>query len=187
MPRETSRPYLRSFGTIENVASVNLRDRSNRTSGDVLFSSIEARGADGVSRWNFEAGEDVILRLGYEVVRPVPELALYLSLLDASTQTTVTTIKTRLPQIDRVQPHVGTIEVVLPKLALRPGEYGLYILLADMGPERAYDVIDRNVDLPIITVDSSEQDIFARDGYVSLDYRVSVEPSLRAERVALRS
>ncbi len=179
--------YLRSFGKMENVASVNTRDRSNRTSGDVVFSSVEARGADGQSRWNFDVGEDLTLRLGYEVVRPVPELALYLSLLDPTTQATVTTIKTPLPQIDPLQRHIGTIELVLPKLALRPGEYGLYMLLADLGLERVYDVIDRNVDLPIITIDSSDVDMYSRDGYFSLDYRISVAAGLRQERAVLRS
>jgi hypothetical protein len=69
-------------------------------------------------------------------------------------------------------------------LGLRPGEYGLYILFADSTLERVYDVIDRNVDLPIVTVDSKDLDMYTRDGYFSLDYRVSVDTASHKEQVA---
>jgi lipopolysaccharide transport system ATP-binding protein len=179
--------YLRSFGRMENLSAVNRRDRANRTSGEVLFSSLEAHGADGTTRWNFEVGEDVTLRIGYEVVTPVPELALYFSLLDPISQTTVTTIKAPLPQIDVSRRHAGTVELVLPRLALRPGEYGLYSLLADFRLERVYDVIDRNVDLPILTVDSSDVDMYTRDGYFSLDFRVSVGAEPRRAQIGAKA
>ncbi|MGH6875968.1 MAG: ABC transporter ATP-binding protein, partial [Rhizomicrobium sp.] len=65
--------YLRSFGKMENLKKVNLRDRANRTTGDVLFSSVEACGRDGALRWSYQAGEDLMLRIGYAIVRPVPE------------------------------------------------------------------------------------------------------------------
>jgi lipopolysaccharide transport system ATP-binding protein len=167
--------YLRSFGKMEHVASANMRDRLNRTSGEVRFSSVKACGADGSTRWNFEVGEDLTLRLGYEVLNEVRELALYLSITDAASQGLLTYIKAPVPQIDLTRRHGGVIELILPKLALRPGEFELYIALGDTRGERFYDVIDRNVDLPMISIDSDDIDAYARHGYFSIDYRISVD------------
>jgi len=179
--------YLRSFGKMENVASVNTRDRSNRTSGEVRISSVEARGADGSARWNFEVGEDITLRFGYQVLEEVPELALYMSITDAASQSLLTYIRAPVPQIDLTRRHDGMIELMLPKLALRPGEFELYIALGDTRGERFYDVIDRNVDLPMISVDSSDVDSYARYGYFSMDYRISVDSGAARQAAIART
>lgn len=179
--------YLRSFGKMENLTKVNRRDRANRTTGDVLFSSVEACGCDGVRRWSYQSGEDVTLRLGYDVVQPVAELVLYISISDATSQAVITYIKASVPQIDVSRCHSGVIDLTFPKLALRPGEFELYIALGDTRAEQFYDVIDRNVDLPMLSVDSRDPDMYARSGYFSVDYRISVDGGSRRERAAAGS
>lgn len=165
--------YLRSTSRVEDLSQANMRDRNNRTSGEVRFLSVEAHGADARRRWNFVAGEDVTLRVGYAILKPVEQLWFYLSLFDPVTQATLTTIKAPVRAVDPSRPHRGAIELYLPRLVLRPGEYGLYIGVGDAGRERFYDVIDRNVDLPLLTIDSPELDIFMRNGHFSLDYQLS--------------
>jgi homopolymeric O-antigen transport system ATP-binding protein len=176
--------YLRSTSRLEDLSQANLRDRDDRTSGEVRFIRIEACGADGRPRWNFQTGEDVSLRFGYEVLKSVSDLALYVSLLDPTTQATLTSIRAPVPLADLPAGLSGTIELVLPKLRLRPGEYGLYIFIGTAAGERFYDVIDRNVDLPMITVDSNDADLYARQGYFSLDYRISVAAAGAPKRAA---
>ena len=53
--------------------------------------------------------------------------------------------------------------------------------------ERVYDVIDRNVDLPIMTVDSSDLDMYTRDGYFSLDFRVSLGGERRRAQIGVKA
>jgi lipopolysaccharide transport system ATP-binding protein len=175
--------YLRSVEKVENLAVKNLRDRNNRGSGEARFSSLDALDTDGRSRWNFTVGEDLLLRFGYQIDRPVTDLCLYISLLDPETSATVTTIKVAVPQVDTSRRHEGTIDLLLPKLPLRPGEYGLYAMLGDHGGSVCYDVIDRNVDLPLLMIDSDDVDVYRRDGYFSLDTRISATAIERPEAV----
>jgi lipopolysaccharide transport system ATP-binding protein len=165
--------YLRSVHSVDNLATKNLRDRNNRGSGEARFVALEARDRNNHARWNFTAGEDVVFRFRYQIQEPVTSLSLYLSLLDSATLNAVTTIKAAVPRVDTSRCHEGTIELVLPNLPLRPGEYGLYTMLGDHGGSICYDVIDRNVDLPFLIVDSPDVDIYRRQGYVSLDFRIS--------------
>jgi len=158
---------------VENLATKNLRDRNNRGSGEARFSSLEALDTEGRPRWNFAVGEDVLLRFGYQIHQPVTDLSLYVSLLDPETLGTLTTIKAAVSQVDTSRCHEGTIELLLPKLPLRPGEYGLYAMFGDHGGSICYDVVDRNVDLPVLMIDSDDIDIYRRDGYFSLDFRMS--------------
>jgi lipopolysaccharide transport system ATP-binding protein len=179
--------YLRATERVENLATSNLRDRNNRTSGEVRFTSVEACGSDGRPRWSFTAGEDLTLRFGYRVERPVTDLTLGLSLLEPGTQATLTSIKARVPQSDLSPGNTGAIELMLPRLPLRPGDYVLYIFLGDAAGERFYDVIDRNVDLPPITIDSDDIDMYTRGGYFSLDFRISASAGARHEAAISRS
>ncbi len=171
--------YLRLFGKMENLGNINLRDRANRTSGDVRFCSIDACGADRLSRWSFQVGEDLTLRFGYEVMQPVPELALYVSIADATSQSIITYIRAPLPQIDATRRHSGAVELTFPKLALRPGEFELYVAFGDSRAER--------VDLPMISVDSTDIDMYARHGYFSMNYQLHVDAGASPQRAIARS
>jgi lipopolysaccharide transport system ATP-binding protein len=172
---EVTNRYLRSTEQVGDLMEVNLRDRSNRATGEVRFRSVDVQDANGRARWTFAAGEDVTLRVGFEVVRSVADLFLGISLLDAASQTIVTTIKTPIAETQALSGQAGTIVLTLPKLSLRPGTYTLYMLLWDSAGARVYDVIDRNVDLPMLFIESDDVDMYRREGYFTLDYRVSIE------------
>jgi len=160
------------------VANRNAKDRLSRASGAVWFEKVEAFDAAGNRTWRFSSGETARFRFSYEVRSPVPNLFfLFRLLLDKTDfshrdESMVTNIYEVISHTALEQGFRGTIDLTLPKLKLRSGEFSPYVYLGCLDDNAAYDTIDANVDLPKIVVKASDKNRFNTMGLVSLDYRV---------------
>ncbi len=164
--------YLRSFEEPRDLRNTNLADRDNRTSGEVRFASFEAIDNRGTVNWNFSPGDDIAFRFGYEVMRSVPGVTLYLSLVSPIDGQIVTTLKALVEVNDISAGTMGKTTLRLPASKFRPGQLSIYACLGDSRGERFYDVLDRNVDVPLITITSESTDLFLRQGHMSVDFVV---------------
>jgi lipopolysaccharide transport system ATP-binding protein len=163
-PSEQVIPAYLAAQSEHDVTGVGLADRLNRTSGDALFEEVRAEGPDGAPRWIFTEGEDVRIRLTCRTNRSVPGLGVYLAIL-AATGDVVTNFKTPLVPQPLAPGNRVELTLELPRLALRPGEYRLYICLGDPRCARWYDVIDENVRLPWLIVRATTDDLHLTRGY----------------------
>jgi lipopolysaccharide transport system ATP-binding protein len=163
--------YLRAAVAQVTVHDRSMKDRLNRTSGDVRFTDVWCLNEQGEPSWQVTAGGTVRLRFAFEVVETVPDLEFILQLRAAGSGEPLTAIKETISEGPVERGKKGIAEVVLPAIPLRPNELSLYVVLARRDNRVSYDVIDENVDLPFLRVTSDNDDRFQRIGSISLAYR----------------
>jgi lipopolysaccharide transport system ATP-binding protein len=166
--------YLRSIPKELDLRQAGLKDRHNRTSGAVHFTNLTPLDASGRATWQFESGDTVRLRFAYEVRETVPDLGFLLMLRSAVDGRQITTIYETLSHTPIEAGHTASFDLVLPHLPLRPCEVSLYAALGHVDRRSYYDVIDANVDLPLLIISSPVEDVHARQGLITLDY--SLQP-----------
>jgi lipopolysaccharide transport system ATP-binding protein len=162
--------YLRSMPQQLDLNSAGMRDRLNRTNGAVRFTELTPRDARGQTTWQFQSGDSIRLRFSYEVKEPVADLGFIFSLL--ADGRIITTIREPLSDRPLTKGHRGTFELTLADVPLRPCELSIYACLGRIDCSSFYDVVDANVDLPLLFIGSDTTDIYARQGMLSLDYRL---------------
>ena len=168
--------YLRSLPTNADVRGTGLKDRLNRTSGAIRFTEVLCSDDAGVGTWRFRPGDTVRLRFNYEVQEEVPNLVFHLQLRSAVDRQIITALREVVSMAAMERGRTGAIELELPDLRLRPGEILLYAVFQNADDTVAYDVVDTNVDLPLLMVTSDDTDRYARQGVVSIDYRLREIP-----------
>jgi lipopolysaccharide transport system ATP-binding protein len=155
--------------------AVDLRGRAmgnrlNRTGGRARFTTIAVRNTGQGEQWTFRPGQTITLDFGYEVVEPVENLGFLLTLATAGTGDVVTSVKEVLLPEPGDPGRVGAFSVTFPDNRLRPGEFALTACLGNADFSAFEDIIDSNVNLPHLSVESDEEDFHRRLGYFSADY-----------------
>ncbi len=164
--------YLGAASREVNLRDVSLKDRLNRATGAARFMSLTVDDARGNPTWEFADGEDVRFRFDYQVVEPVRGLAFLFYLSNSLDGQPIWTMKEVLTRGLLNPGTQGSIELRLPKIALRPGEFSIRADLFHVEKMIGFDVVDSNVDLPHLIVRSDNEDIHARMGVVSLPYEL---------------
>ncbi len=162
--------FLENSNQVLELGKKNLKDRLNRTTGKVRFSSIEARNINNELTWRFYSGEMVNFQLKYKVFESVPSLTLlfFIRTLD---QKILTTIKKILSVGKLDEGYEGVTNLCLPNLPLRAGEFGLYICFGEIESGVNHDVIDENI-VPYLMIQSEEEDLELRKGFFTIDCSV---------------
>jgi hypothetical protein len=139
------------------------------------FSSIVARDGSGLAKWEFQHGETVHFRFEYEVFEKVPRAALQFRLRLPDDQDSANSIVTEIFETISTTPleagHRGAIDLTLPDLKLMPNNFRLFVCFVSPENTRSYDVLDKNVELPALSVRPHAADD-RRLGAVSLDYEL---------------
>ena len=167
--------YLRALPKRVDVSTASLRDRLNRTTGAVRFTHVSPTNSSGEATWRFRQGEEVRLNFDYQVIEPIPDLAFLLQLRSALDSQLITTIRKVVTNSPLKPGDTGTIELKLPRIPLRPTELSMYACLSRADDAVYYDVVDANVDLPMLSINSDSEDKYDRQGIVSLDYSLNTK------------
>jgi lipopolysaccharide transport system ATP-binding protein len=176
---EAANAYLNMVGGQASIESEGLRNRSGRTTGAVRFTHVRALGEDGGERWTFGQGDVVRLIFTFKAYRNVPNVGFYMAISSGLSNETITSVKDVISAGPVETGSAWQIELTLPDLSLRPGDYRLYVCLGDGACDKFYDVIDENVSLPYLTVISEETDPHKTIGFVSIPWRLSSRPITR--------
>jgi len=171
---ETLETYKNLLRQPKVFTNDSLKDRLNRTSGAVRFTSVAGIAEDGSETWDFPMGSTIRLRLGYEVFADVPNLGFYIALKSTLTNEVLTSFKDVVSHTRLVAGATAVLTMEIPDSCIRPGEYALYVCLGNERCEKIFDVIDENVDLPWLRVYSDEKDIHRTIGYFSIAARLNV-------------
>jgi lipopolysaccharide transport system ATP-binding protein len=164
--------YIRSIPRVLDVRDVAAKNRKNRTSGAVRFTQIVSQDTAGQPRWQFQSGETIVMRFGYEVMAPVADLMFILRFTSAATGETVSTIRNIVSESSLAAQRKGIIELTLPDISLRPNELAFQAYLARGDAVSFYDVVDSNVGLPFLQIASEKSSPYDREGIISLDYKL---------------
>jgi lipopolysaccharide transport system ATP-binding protein len=166
--------YLRLIPTTVDVRGAMLKDRLNRTNGAIRFTEIAVQNSVGETTWKVRHRDTVRLRCGYEAIETVPDLMFLVQFRSMADGQLVSTIRSPVISQPVEAGRRGVVEIELPNLALRPGEFSLCLCLGRLDDVVYYDILDANVDLPLLVVTSPSTDKYERQGIVSLDYRVNL-------------
>ncbi len=149
-----------------------LDNRANRTAGRARITDIALVDPKSTNAWSFRTGERFALRLTYEVMEPIKSLAFNLIFSNALDGQVITTIKDDIVFESADAGATGEVTIEIPSLPFRPGDIALSITLADTDFSIPDDVVDANVNLPRLMIESDESDMNRRVGYVDVLFNV---------------
>ncbi len=172
---DTLRTYFDLIRKPNELTSVGLHNRLNRHSCDVQFSHISSRNASGEETWSFNVGDTIHFTASYKCFKSIPSLGVYLALTSCRSGEMITSLKRPVTDRPICAGDSGTVVLELPDIMLRPGEFSIYIGLGDLNCNTLYDVIDENVNIPLLSISSDETDVHHTEGYVSTAARVLVD------------
>jgi homopolymeric O-antigen transport system ATP-binding protein len=172
--------YLRSIPTRADLRGIASKDRLQRTTGDVRFTEVTCNTAAGENAWRFCVGDTVGLKFHYEVEQTVRDLVFHFRLRSAMDDRVITVIREVISDSPVARGRSGIIELELPNLRLMPGEISLYAVLMSVDDRFPYDVVDTNVDLPLLVIASDGVDKYSSAGLIAVDYKLRshvIEPT----------
>lgn len=162
----------REIGTDTATSDTTVR----RGSGAVRFSRISVEDVHGHGRFDFEMGETIRFRFGYEVLEPVRDLVVAVAFRSGPHHNFVTSARHCVTTSSLDRGHHGEIIVEFPEVALRPGEYPLYFWLGNRLAQ-SYDTVD-GLTAPLVIgtnlgFDELGFDPAAPTGYFSMPSRMA--------------
>lgn len=166
--------YNKTSQSTFDVRDQSLGNRLNRTRGNARFIgfSIVNQRQPQSQRWSFRRGDTVEMRISYEIMAAVESLEFTVSFSVGGSTNVVTNIKETISDRPLRAGDGGGIVLEIPNLPFRAGEFALVLGLGSNGFAFFEDILDANVNLPHLIVESDEEDLFLRKGFVSLDYKV---------------
>ena len=134
--------YNRSVGGRNFSATTSIADEIiRRGSGAVRFEQIEVADKQENKRFVFGMGEEVRFKLSYKVFDKVSGLSVMIALRSGKMGEIITTMRHNLSAESIPAGTKGNMELKIPELSLRPGEYQLYFWLGNkLG--QPLDVVD---------------------------------------------
>jgi lipopolysaccharide transport system ATP-binding protein len=167
--------YLSRQKANMDLRNASLADRANRTAGRVRLSKVAISDTEGVERWNFTCGERVVIAIEWEAFERVDDLGLLVSFLSPGDGSLLTNIKETLRENTVERGTCGSCRVVLESGNLRPGSLALSIALGNCDFSVFDDIVDSNVNLPFLDIDSEEADSHRRMGSFSIGYALEAQ------------
>lgn len=167
--------YLSNQRTRMELRDSSLGNRQNRATGRARITAIAISDSQGLEKWSFQRGEPVQISLQYEVFEEIDSLGLIVSFASPADRTIVSNIKETLKASPLRPGARGECCITVDTAALRPGSLAMTICLGDLSLSVIDDIIDSNVNLPFIEIESNEADMYRRSGYFDLPYRIEVQ------------
>lgn len=158
---------------VKNLGAVSLKNRLKRASGSVTFQEIRGIKNDR-ENWDFEYDEDIVIEFKAAAERDAENLLFYMALRHPFSREIISTVKTVISDREIKAGESFVWSVRLPKKTLRSGQYSLYFSLANKDTTSFYDVIDENVNIPMLNILPSSSDVYENTGFVTLPYTLKI-------------
>jgi lipopolysaccharide transport system ATP-binding protein len=165
--------YLTGQQNAVDVRGRAMSDRLNRTRGRARFTRLTVENTGQGDGWTFRPGQDITLTFGYEVIEPLDGLGFLLTLAAAGTDEPVTSVKEILLDEAAAAGRTGTFSLTFPRNRFRPGEFAITACLGNWDFSAFEDILDSNVNLPHLSIESDEEDFHRRLGCFSPEYTLA--------------
>ena len=131
-------------------ATTDIRDpKIRRGEGAIRFTSIEVTDDRGRPTFHFLMGDTIHFHFTYETYKNIKGIRLAVLFKGGQLKETVTSVEHQLTLDNVSAGSEGVVTLVIPNIALRPGEYPLYFTLMDeCRTSKNCDVLDEGT-LPI--------------------------------------
>ncbi len=166
--------FYRSSSISDNVdIDKGLMDRLKRTTGSARISNFCGIDLLGNESWFFGDDEPVTLGVSIKCFDNIDGLGIYIALESPSSGEIVTNCKAILSSEKlKNQSEEDFVLCVGKEGSFRPGEYNLYVALANPNFTKWYDVIDKNVNLPSLVITSPKIDPHYHSGFFNVSLSV---------------
>ena len=155
--------------------AANTKDRANRTSGDCIFTDFKLLNANPEKEGRFSEFDDVMMKFKIKAVREVPSLGMYLMVRSAMEKTAVTNTQQGILDQPLKAGEEYELTVRMDRTLLRPGSYSLYIGLGDHACDHYYDVLDENVELPLLNIESVHDNPYLQSCLYTQDFQFDIQ------------
>ncbi|MGZ4100269.1 MAG: ABC transporter ATP-binding protein, partial [Bacteroidia bacterium] len=160
---ETIKKYIVASREI-NLSEVSLDDRLKRTSGKVMFTEIKGFNKNAES-WEFNFDEEILIKFKAKAHQPAESLSFYMAIKHPFSGEVISNYKTVLKNKEVLQGEEISFSITIPKNTIRNGQYSLYFALGNAETKIFYDVIDENVNMPMLNINPSSMDVHENSGY----------------------
>lgn len=164
---EVLKSYYNTFDYTKLDLS-SLSDRAKRTSQDVIFNEFYAV-KNTQQNWEFDYCDEIEFYFKLKVNSYIEGgFSLYFSIEESNSSITISSFKTTLISEDCLENDEFEFILKLPPKTIRSGLYGLYFALFNNDFTISYDVIDQNVNLPLLRINSFTSDVHFNVGFFNL-------------------
>lgn len=170
---ECIKEYMKS-SMKRSLSEVSLGNRLKRTSGKVLFTDAFLR-KDGKKNWDFNYKDDISFYFEVKVMEEVESLLFYLAIKNSFSGEVITNYKVVISSTKLEVNKVLKIEVILPGGVLKPNQYGLYFALGNKDAKEFFDVLDNNVNLPVLNINPISMDVHENTGFMTAPFEIRIE------------
>jgi lipopolysaccharide transport system ATP-binding protein len=127
---------------VDAETSVN-NPQIRRGQGTVRVTSVSVEDLEGNERYTFAMGDTVRFRLSFTTYTSLKGLAVFIALRSGISREILTSVRHVVTEAQVPEGTTSTVVVDIPGIIVRPGEYPIYIHVADatLAP-RHYDVLD---------------------------------------------
>jgi lipopolysaccharide transport system ATP-binding protein len=149
-----------------------LANRMNRAAGRVLVVGFGLEDPRASDPWTFSSGDSLRIRVEFKTEQRIDSLSCSLAMTDMSSGVLVTSLREQVSDAPIEAGVTGSFCFEVKRLSLRPGDFAISFALGNADFSIIDDLLDSNVGLPILTMESTEQDMYSRMGIVDMDTAV---------------
>jgi lipopolysaccharide transport system ATP-binding protein len=127
---------------VDAETSVN-NPQNRRGPGTIRVTSVSVEDLEGNERYTFAMGDTVRFRLSFTTQATLKGLAVFIAFRSGLSREILTSVRHVITEATVPEQTTSTVIVDLPDVYMRPGEYPIYIHVADANiAPRNYDVLD---------------------------------------------
>lgn len=152
-----------------NLSTLSLEDRLKRTSGQVLFEEIKPT-RKGEESWEFDFDEEIVFNIITKANEETEGLSIYFALKHPFSGEIITNYKTVIKNGPVKKGESISFSLRIPKRTLRPGQFGVYFALGNPEVKIFYDVVDENVNLPLLNINPISKDPHENAGLITVPF-----------------
>jgi lipopolysaccharide transport system ATP-binding protein len=158
----------------KNLSIIGLNDRRSRTNGKIVFTDVFPNSKDQ-NEWDFKFDQDIQINFKLKSNdNLIDGLLFYMAIKHPFSGEIITNFKSTL-NIGFISSdqHVS-FSISIPKLTLRTGQYSMYFAIGNPSKNEFYDVIDENINLPMLNINPISMDIHENSGFFSIPVTLNV-------------
>ena len=133
-----------------------LQHRRSRTCGTAEICNVVLVNEAGDMASAFESGETVCLQVNYQIHGTLAELSTSLIITDLESGERLTSILEQITDRPLGTGVTGSFSLILPQIALRPGDYYMTLRLCSRDQAKNYDILEGNTGLPNLIISDGE-------------------------------
>jgi lipopolysaccharide transport system ATP-binding protein len=134
-------------------------EKHRRGSGHIRITSVAVRNDHEADPYEFSMGDTVRFAVSWKCFKEMAGIAVYIAFKSPMTNELITSVRHVATQKSCDPNEMGSAEIEIPEISLRPGEYPLYIHVSEAALDsRKYDVLD-DVTAPLV-ITAGDRDTF---------------------------